>query len=101
MSSSLCPGELGIMDLGTVFTEACDASSNWYEMGLELKVPVSELDNIDGTKLDGRTSLRRMLNYWLKNSPSPSWKSLADAMGGRAVSRHDLKTKILSNHEGM
>ena len=86
--------------MGTVFTETCGASSNWYEMGLELKVPVSELDDIEGTKLDGRTSLRRMLNH-LKNSPRPSWKSLADAMGSRAVSRHDLKTKILSNHEGM
>ena len=86
--------------MGIVYTETCDSSSNWYGMGLELKVPVRELDDIEGIKLGGRTSLRKMLNYWLKTSPSPSWKSLADAMGSSTVSRHDLKTKILSNHEG-
>ena len=91
MSPSVCPAELGIKDLASVYAETCDACSNWYEMRLELKVPVSELDEIEGTKLGGRTSLRRMLNYWLKTSPSPSWKSLADAMGSRTVSRHDLK----------
>ena len=67
----------------------------WYNLGLEVKVAIENLDQIEGMKLkDPGDSLREMLKIRLKNVNNPlTWKMLADALRAEAIDELELAEK--------
>ena len=54
---------------------------DWFRLGLELKIPLSELTNIG--RIDHRDSNGQrlaMLDLWLEYCPDASWNIFADAL---------------------
>ena len=55
--------------------------TDWYELGLQLGVEDTKLEEIE---MDNRGDLkacrRNMFRAWLKVTPSPSYKQLAEAL---------------------
>ena len=77
---------LGLNDLAEVVNEVFDARAKWYDIGLNLKVPVSTLETIRAQYRDNpQDCLREMLMVWLKMDPQPTWKALVDALRRRMV----------------
>ena len=74
-----------------------DASAQWYNLGLQLKVRTGTLDSIRTQFPDPKDQLREMLKVWLNTSDNPTWKILTDSLRSRSVGASqlagDLETK--------
>ena len=79
-------------DLGTLQSELHEARDKWYNLGVQLKVPVSDLRAIQ-TKFkysnDPEDCLREMLTRWLSITiiPPPTWQTVMDALCSAPVDR--------------
>ena len=79
-------------DLGTLQSELHEARDKWYNLGVQLKVPVSDLRAIQ-TKFkysnDPEDCLREMLTRWLSITiiPPPTWQTVMDALCSTPVDR--------------
>ena len=84
-------------DLGDVLEAVLDASAQWYNLGLQLKVRTGTLDRIRTQFPDPNDQLREMLKAWLNTSDDPTWKTLTDSLRSRSVGASqlagDLETK--------
>lgn len=70
----------------------------WYDIGLELEVPIEKLDHIkDQYKDDGRCLLEMLKVWFLMTSANhlPTWKELANALAARPVDEMELSEKAL------
>ncbi len=56
-----------------------DASTKWYDLGLQLGLPDSTLRSIH-LDPDTESHLRMMLAKWLSYDPNASWEKLANAL---------------------
>ena len=90
---------LSLDDLGAVLTELFPVREKWHNLGLQLKVSVTELLKIEAEyKNDHSTCLRLMLVKWLELG-NASWKSLCEALqspivlGGDAALVNTLRNK--------
>ena len=71
---------LTLEDLRVVLSELHSVKEKWYNIGLQLMVPVAELRRIESEhKGDHTTCLRQMLIKWLESGQA-NWKSLCDAL---------------------
>ena len=75
----------------------------WYNIGVQLEVPTFQLRNIERKSSDSMDQLRDMLDYWISNNPSPSWRGLVDAMEAPSVGEKllakEIKKKYCNRHE--
>ena len=90
---------LTLDDLGLILEEIFPVRDKWYNIGLQLQVPVKELQRIESEhKNDHTTCLRLMLIKWLELGCA-SWRSLCDALhspivlGGNAALANTLMEK--------
>ena len=67
-----------------------DVSSQWYCLGLQLKVKTGTLERIKKQFPDPRDKLLEMLKTWLTTSDNTSWKTLTDALRSRSVDAAQL-----------
>ena len=66
-------------------------SHKWYNIGLQLNLPVGTLDKIREQYSDPQTCLREMLKTWLVTvNPYPTWRTLVKVLKRRAVEEHSL-----------
>jgi hypothetical protein len=87
---------LSLNDLGTVLTELHSARAKWYNIGLQLLVPVTELQRIESEyKNDHGTSLRQMLIRWLEMGAA-TWATLIEALQAPIV--HGDENKALADN---
>ena len=77
-------------DLGDVLEAVLDASAQWYNLGLQLKVRTGTLDRIRTQFPDPNDQLREMLKAWLNTSDDPTWKTLTDSLRSRSVGASQL-----------
>ena len=84
------------LTLKTAFRALHSVSQKWFSIGLELDIPVSELNIIEKDRLGVVEQMRTMLNYWLKNvtDPPPSWQILIDALKAATVSENSLAKEL-------
>ena len=72
-------------------------SAQWYHLGVQLKVRIGTLDNIQAQFPDPKRQLLEMLKTWLTTSDNTSWKTLIAALRSRIVGAsrlaEDLETK--------
>ena len=77
--------------------EVLDASAQWYNLGLQLKVRTGTLDSIRTQFPDPKDQLREMLKAWLNTGDNPTWKTVIDSLRSRSVGASqlagNLKTK--------
>ena len=72
----------------------CSACPKWYNIGVQLEVPTFQLRNIESKLNDSMDQLRDMLDFWMSNNPSPSWRCLVDAMEAPSVGEKQLAKEI-------
>ena len=55
-----------------------DITNQWYQFGLELRVPKDILDQLNSYSDEERTV--EILDYWLRHHPgNPTWQEVAEA----------------------
>ena len=79
---SLYPGELVSGNLIKVFNLSSEATTKWFELGLELGLKYSQLEVIRvNNRQDVKSCFREMLHEWLNTAdPPPSWEALIEAL---------------------
>ena len=81
-------------DLVCVLGEVLDMSTEWYDLGLQLKVRIGTLDTIQADFTAAKHRLREMLKAWLTTGDNPSWKTLIDALRSRMVGASQLAAAL-------
>jgi len=82
--------------LGDVLEEIITSSTRWYEIGLQLKVPIDNLDGIRIQFSDPKSSLCEMLKSWLKGvaRSRPTWGALVEALRSQTVGNAMLADQL-------
>lgn len=74
------PEKLSLDDLETVCEELCSVERKWYNIGLQLQVPLADLQIIESEcKDDQRICLRRMIQKWLE-AGNATWVTLCEVL---------------------
>ena len=82
-------------DLAKVRMELVDVQTKWYDIGLDLGLPVSTLETIRQECQDTAECLRKMLLEWLKMIDlQPSWKNLIDVLQNKVINEGALAVTI-------
>ena len=77
-------------DLRLLLEELLDIRTQWYPLGLQLKMRVEILDGIRREFHNTRDQLLEMLKTWLTTADNTSWKTLLDALRSRSVGASQL-----------
>ena len=90
-------------DLGTLQSELHEARDKWYNLGVQLKVPVSDLKAIQAKfkySNDPGDCLREMLTRWLSITinPPPTWQRVVDALCSAPVDRPLIAEQIRNKY---
>ena len=90
---------MGIHHLKDVHEELISVSHKWYDIGLQLNLPVGTLDRIREQYSDPQTRLREILKSWLLSvDPHPTWMALVEVLKRRAVEEHSLADELKAKH---
>ena len=89
---------LSIEDLKEVMEELVEAKNMWFEIGIQLDVPINTLDSIKHDERETSKCYSKMLQEWLRNGKSRSWEALAEALGTATVNHSSMKQRILLEH---
>lgn len=82
-------------DFDTVYNQLFPARNAWLNIGLNLRLDVNTLSNIDEQcRGDSSKALRLMLALWFKTNPSPTWEKLYRSLCSPTVSWNVLAEKI-------
>ena len=84
------------LTLRTVFNVLHSVSYKWFDIGLQLDVPISQLNIIETDRLGAQEQMHTMLDYWMNNSPVPliSWKALVNALKVPTVGESRLAREL-------
>ena len=89
---------LSLNDLSIVRSELHEVRAKWYDIGLDLGLPVSTLDTILQQCQDNTECLRRMVQEWLKTTdPQPSWRTLINVLQNKVINEGALAITIAEN----
>ena len=86
------------LTLKTVFNALHSVSHKWFDIGLQLEVPSSQLKIIKTDTTGVAERLQAMVDYWLNNATVPSWKVLVDALKAPAVGESRLAKELEERH---
>ena len=89
---------LTVDHLRIVRAELFKACTKWYDIGLELKVPVNILDSIEGQFGNHSDKLRETLQIWLKTATEPSWQDVVGVLKSPVVGEPKLASDIESKY---
>ena len=80
-------------DLCHVHEEVYPARTSWFNIGLQLHVPVDELDSIKRESGDCGDHLRDMFKWWLKQGGA-TWGALTEALKSPTIGERKLAKKL-------
>ncbi len=88
--------DLSIQDFRAVRKELWEIRRKWKNIGIELDLPIMELDNIrDQHKDDFDACLEEMVKKWLNRMDlKPTWEALIGALKEPTVGEEALALKI-------
>ena len=69
-----------IADLRIVRNAIWDARTKWKLLGIELRLPASDLDSIEEAHRDIGRKFTEMLALWLRLDPPRTWSALVAAL---------------------
>lgn len=73
--------------------------SKWYTLGVQLSVPVNDLNSIRSQFSDPVECLCEMLQFWLKHQKT-SWSGVFGALRSRSVGEEQLGLQLLHKKFG-
>ena len=80
-------------DLGGVYKSVFRARARWYNIGLNLKIPSSDLEVYK--ELSADEALREVLKTWLRQTnPAPTWSRLIEALRSPTVGEYQLAQEL-------
>ena len=96
---------MDINNFGEVQEAIWKARPKWYNIGICLKLEVSDLDSIDAESgIDLEEKFRRMIKSWLRNSELCTWTVLCEALRHPTVAMPNVADKVkrtkLETHTG-
>ena len=68
--------------------------AKWYNIGLQLNVPVGTLESIKIQTGDVVDHLRDVLREWLKQESKPTWKGLVNSLRSLSVGEPQLASWV-------
>ena len=79
--------------LKALLRELHPVRASWYNIGLELDIPHTELDYLEQNYSD---QLREVLKYWLKTAvdPPPTWEAVVIALRSPSVNEINLAAQL-------
>ena len=83
-----------IDDLRTVRDAIWDGRAKWKVLGIELHLPVSDLDVIKEDYFDIGRQFTEMLALWLQLDSPPTWSALIDALRSPTVGCEELAKRV-------
>ena len=89
--------ELKEEDLSDVQDELWEARSKWYNIGLRLGIPPSDLDVIKKDGDDTEAWFRNMLLKWLRKGKNCTWEALIKALSSPSVGQTMLAESVQQN----
>ena len=86
-------------DLSKVRGELFQVQVKWYDIGLDLGLPVNTLETIRQECQDLGECLRKMILEWLKAVDlQPTWRKLVDVLQNRVINEGVLAIKITQDY---
>ena len=79
------PKILTIADLKSVRKLLFGVRRKWYDIGIELEIPIEKLDTIRAKQADYGACLIEMIKEWLNSEVAATWKALAEALRAEPV----------------
>ena len=86
--------------LRALLKELHSIRANWYNIGLELDIPYTDLNCFRQMYSDPSDSLREVLIHWLQTAvdPPPSWEAVVSALRSRIVNEMNLAAQLESKY---
>ena len=85
---------LSLNDLPLVLEELHDVRKKWYEIGLQLSVPVEDLESVlSEHKNDQNFCLCRVLITWLKSGRA-NWPTMCSVLTNRTIGEKVLAGEL-------
>ena len=86
--------------LKALLNELHSVRVNWYNIGLELDIPYTELNCVRKVYSDPSDSLREVLIHWLKTAvdPPPSWEAVVSALKSPLVNEMNVAAQLESKY---
>ena len=82
---------LTILDLKDVRTLLYEVRRKWYDIGIELEIPIGKLDTIKAKLLDDYGAcLVEMIKEWLNSGEAATWEALVEALRAKPVDEGKL-----------
>ena len=95
MCSSTGTGNLTENDLRDVQNAICTARDKWFQIGQQLVIFPSTLNDITRKHRDATDCITEMLHEWLNSIPSPlTWSNLVQALSSASVGEKRLAEEI-------
>ena len=80
-------------DLGGVYRSVFRARARWYNIGLNLNIPIGNLEVYK--ELSADEALREVLKTWLRQTnPAPTWSRLIEALRSPTVGEYQLAQEL-------
>ena len=80
-------------DLGGVYRSVFRARARWYNIGLNLNIPIGNLEVYK--ELSPDEALREVLKTWLRQTnPAPTWSKLIEALRSPTVGEYQLAQEL-------
>ena len=90
---------LTVDDFADVQSALWEARSKWFNIGVQLRVKVTDLKAIDcepGLDLEGK--FRKMILSWLEHGQRCTWAALREVLMHKTVDLPELAWQIKTNH---
>lgn len=101
-SPNVAPTSVEILrpsDAVDVLGELLDAQNHSYILGLKLKLPPAEVEGIHATYVKPRERLLHVIIAFLNQvSPSPTWRSIINALNHPVVNLPHLACRLEATH---
>ena len=78
-------GMLTLDDLADLQRFLISVPTQWFSIGIQLKLNVEVLEAIRAEHIDPRERLIAMLTCWLKTVERPTWEALIEVLRGEVV----------------
>ena len=93
--------QLDIDDFRDVQEAIWEARPKWYNIGVRLKLEVSDLDAIDAESgIDLEEKFNRMIKSWLKRSASSTWTDMCESLKHPTVAMSNVADKVKTMKPG-
>ena len=98
ITSDLHDNIIAELTLKNLITRLQPVTAAWHPLGLQLEVPYHILHEIELNyqKVDRR--MIEVLNFWWRNCPTRSWRTIADAL--RAIGYGNLAKELENESSG-